>query len=154
RIWTTQLGPRAGERVRLGGWLHHLRALSHVSFLLLRDGKGVAQVVVEEPALRERLALLQSESVLRVEGTVVLEPKAPGGVEIHDPAIEVLSAAAEPPPVELFRPSLTAGLPAILDHAPVAMRHPRQRALFDLASASMEGFRAALRGLDFTEIQT
>lgn len=154
RIWTTQLVPRAGERVRLGGWLHHLRALSHVSFLLLRDGRGIVQVVVEDAALRERLARLQSESVLRVEGMVVPETKAPGGVEIHDPTFEVLSAAAEPPPVELFRPALTAGLPAILDHAPVALRHPRQRALFDLASASMEGFRGALRRLDFTEIQT
>ena len=33
----------------------------------------------------ERLARLNNESVLGVAGTVVAEPQAPGGVEIHDP---------------------------------------------------------------------
>ena len=36
RIWTTELAAHAGERVRLCGWLHRLRQLSHVSFLVLR----------------------------------------------------------------------------------------------------------------------
>jgi nondiscriminating aspartyl-tRNA synthetase len=42
----------------------------------------------------------------------------------------------------------------MLDHAPVALRHPRQRALFQLSAASMSGFRAALQSRDFIEIQT
>src|SRR5207253_21246 len=41
-----------------------------------------------------------------------------------------------------------------LDHAPVALRHPRQRAAFELAAASVAGFRAALDRLGFVEIQT
>jgi len=40
RIWTTELAAHAGERVLLKGWLHRLRRLSQVSFLVLRDGKG------------------------------------------------------------------------------------------------------------------
>src|SRR5438552_2880331 len=81
RVWTTELGGRAGERVRLCGWLHQLRALGKVSFLVLRDGKGLAQVVIDEPALVEAVAGLQNESVLQVEGVAVPEPRAPGGVE-------------------------------------------------------------------------
>src|SRR5438045_9058516 len=45
RIWTTDLSRHVGERVRLAGWLHRLRQLSGVSFLILRDGKGLAQIV-------------------------------------------------------------------------------------------------------------
>jgi len=58
RIWTTELAAHAGERVRLYGWLHRLRQLSHVSFLVLRDGRGTAQPVVSDPALAEARARL------------------------------------------------------------------------------------------------
>ncbi|MGH2355403.1 MAG: OB-fold nucleic acid binding domain-containing protein [Chloroflexota bacterium] len=64
RIWTADLARHPGQRVRLAGWLHRLRRLSNVSFLLLRDAKGIAQVVVEDAALIERLAALHHESVL------------------------------------------------------------------------------------------
>jgi nondiscriminating aspartyl-tRNA synthetase len=153
RIWSTEIAAHVGERVRLAGWLHRLRELSNLSFLVLRDAKGLVQIVVEEPALIERLAGMAAETVLEVEGRVVAEPQAPGGVEIHGPSVEVL-AAAVPPPFDMFRPTLKAQLPTILDHAPVALRHPRQRALFKLAAASMAGFRAALSARDFVEIQT
>ncbi|MBN2304555.1 MAG: aspartate--tRNA(Asn) ligase [Anaerolineae bacterium] len=154
RIWSTQLTQHVGERVRLAGWLHHLRRLSNVSFLVLRDRQGLVQVVIEDPALADHLEKQYHESVLAIEGIVVAEPQAPGGVELHQPVIDVLAPAHEPPPFDLFRPAIQAQLPTLLDHAPVALRHPRQRALFELASASMRGFRAALRALDFTEIQT
>src|SRR5512132_2236342 len=154
RIWTSELGQHAGECVRVAGWLHRLRQLKDVSFLVLRDAKGLAQIVVEDPALAAWLAQLPNESVLEIAGLAVAEPQAPGGVEIHQPAIEVLAAATEAPPLDLYRPTLKAQLPTILDHAPIALRHPRQRALFRLAAASMAGFRAALAARDFVEIQT
>ena len=154
RVWTTDLHRHAGERVRLAGWLHRLRRLSQVSFLVLRDGKGLAQVVAEEPALIERLAQIHHESVLLVEGLAVAEPQAPGGVEIHQPTVEVLSPADSPPPLDLFRPALKVQLPTLLDLAPLALRHPRRRALFRLAAASLAGFRATLESLGFVEIQT
>jgi nondiscriminating aspartyl-tRNA synthetase len=154
RLWTTDLTQHVGERVQLSGWLHHLRQLSSVSFLILRDAKGLAQVVLDRPEALAALEGVYHESVLAVEGLVVAEPQAPGGIEIHDPAITVITRASEPPPFDLFRPKLKAQLPAILDHAPVALRHPAQRSLFRLSAESMNGFRTVLRGHDFTEIQT
>lgn len=154
RIWTADLKAHVGERVRLAGWLHHLRQLSSVSFLILRDAKGVAQIVLDRPEALAALDGLYHESVLAVEGVVVAEPQAPGGIEVHDPAITVIARASEPPPFDLFRPRIKAQLPAILDHAPVALRHPVQRSMFRLAAESMNAFRTVLRGLDFTEIQT
>jgi nondiscriminating aspartyl-tRNA synthetase len=154
RIWTTQLHQHAGQRVRLAGWQHRLRRLKDVSVLVLRDAKGLAQIVVEDQALAERLAQLPNESVLAIEGMAVHEPQAPGGVEVHQPEVEVIAPASEPPPLDLYRPTLKAQLSTILDHAPLALRHPRQRALFRIAAASMAGFRAALQARDFVEIQT
>jgi nondiscriminating aspartyl-tRNA synthetase len=154
RIWSTQISAHVGERVRLQGWLHRLRQLSNLSFLILSDGQGLAQIVVEEPALIEQLAGMHPEMVLTVTGTVVAEPQAPSGVEVHQPEIEVLTEATEPPPFDLFRPTVKVQLPTFLDHAPIGLRHPRQRALFRIAAASMAGFRAALTARDFVEIQT
>lgn len=154
RIWSVDLATHTGERVCLAGWQHNLRQLSQVSFLLLRDGKGLAQIVLEEPDLIARLAQLPSESVLLVEGTATASQQAPNGVEVRDPAIEVIARAVEPPPFDLFRPTIRAHLPTILDNAAVALRHPRHRALFRLAAASVAAYRAALGREGFVEIFT
>ena len=66
RTWTTELPQRCGERVLLKGWLHRLRRLSGVSFLVLRDARGLAQVVVDDPQLVTSLSRLHHESVLEV----------------------------------------------------------------------------------------
>jgi nondiscriminating aspartyl-tRNA synthetase len=154
RVWSTELAASAGTTVELAGWLHRFRQLSRVSFLILRDGRGLAQVVVEEPGLIERLSGLPNETVLRVVGEAIANPQAPGGVEVRASAVEIVSVPAEPPPFDLYRPTLNAQLTTILDHAAVALRHPRQRALFRIASASAEGYRAALRPRGFVEIFT
>lgn len=154
RIWTTDLASRVGERVTLSGWLHRFRQLSNVSFVVLRDAKGIAQIVLDDVDLIARLAHLNAESVLRVEGTVVAEPQAPMGVEVRNPTIEVLSEASAPPPFDLFRPNINAQPPTILDHAAVSLRHPRMRARWRIAAALMSGFRRILGEMDFVEIQT
>jgi len=154
RIWTVEIGRHVGERVRLAGWLHRFRRLSNVGFLVMRDARGLAQVVVDDAALADRLERLHQESVLVVEGMSVAQPQAPGGVEVHGPSVDVLSPAVAPLPFDLFRPRLGAQLPTLLDHASLALRHPRQRATFRLAAALVAGFRATLRGMDFVEVHT
>ncbi len=56
--------------------------------------------------------------------------------------------------MELWRPTLSAGLPTLLDNAPVTLRHPRSRAAWQIAAVSMQGFRSALTAESFTEIAT
>ena len=68
--------------------------------------------------------------------------------------ITALTEPAATPPAELWRPTLNASLPTLLDHAPVMWRHPAQRAKWELAAASLRGFRETLDGSGFTEIQT
>jgi nondiscriminating aspartyl-tRNA synthetase len=154
RTLTGELRLRVGERVRLAGWLHHQRRLARLTFVLLRDRAGLAQVVVEDEAAIEQVASLLPETVLEVEATVAASEQAPDGVELRDPSFTVLAEPAELPPIELRRPELKESLPTILDYAPVALRHPKQREAFRLAAASVRGFRAALDRLGFVEIQT
>jgi nondiscriminating aspartyl-tRNA synthetase len=154
RIYTNEIAAHIGQRVRLAGWLHALRCLGGINFLVLRDGRGTAQIVVHAPEAMNQLNGLLPESVLAVEGLVVAEPQAPGGVEIHHPVFEVISPVREAVPFPLNKPDLKASLPIFLDHAVVGLRHPKKRALFRLSAGIMAGFRKALDGLGFTEIQT
>lgn len=154
RRWTAEIAGHVGERVRIAGWLHHQRRLARVSFLLLRDREGIAQVVVTGEADRETIGQLAAETVVSVVGTVVANEQAPGGVELHDAEVNVLSRPTAAPPFELRRPELSAQLPTLLDHAAVALRHPRRRAAVAVAAASTHGFRAALDAMRFTEIHT
>jgi nondiscriminating aspartyl-tRNA synthetase len=143
-----------GERATLAGWVHRRRVLASVTFLVLRDRSGLAQIVVKDEETVAQLAGLPEETVVEVAGTVSANAAAPGGAELVDPTVRALTEPASPPPVELWRPTFGAGLPTQLDHAAVTLRHPRHRAAWQLASASMRGFRSALGALEFTEIAT
>lgn len=143
-----------GERASLAGWIHRRRVLASVTFLVLRDRSGLAQVVVKDRDTVEQLAGLPEETVVEVTGTVSANESAPGGAELVEPSITALTEPALAPPAELWRPTFGAGLPTHLDHAAVTLRHPRHRAAWQIASASMRGFRSALGALEFTEIAT
>jgi nondiscriminating aspartyl-tRNA synthetase len=154
RIYTTQIGEHAGERVRLAGWLHALRRMGGINFLVLRDVRGTAQIVVDTPEALAALEGLLPETVLALEGLVVAEPQAPGGFELRAPAFEILSPVRDALPFPLNKPEVKAGLPVFLDHAVIGLRHPTKRSLFRLSAGVMAGFRQTLGGLGFTEIQT
>ncbi|CAN7515223.1 aspartate--tRNA(Asn) ligase [Terrabacter sp. LjRoot27] len=155
RVLARDLGSLpSGERATLAGWVHRRRVLASVTFLVLRDRSGLAQVVVKDRETVEQLSGLPEETVVEVTGTVSANESAPGGAELVEPVVTPLTEPALAPPTELWRPTFGAGLPTHLDHAAVTLRHPRHRAAWQLASASMRGFRAALGGLEFTEIAT
>src|SRR5580692_3845868 len=152
RVLAADLPRHVGEHVMIAGWLHRRRELKSVTFLIVRDRSGLAQVVLREHG--DEPPGLTEETVIQVRGVVTASPQAPGGAEITDPVITALSGPAEPPPLEIYRPAITAGLPVILDGAPTSLRHPVLRAGFELAAASVAGFRDALDGLGFTEVHT
>ncbi|MCS7479634.1 aspartate--tRNA(Asn) ligase [Umezawaea endophytica] len=147
RTMAADLPRHVGEHVRIAGWVHRLRVLKSVSFLVVRDRSGLAQVVLTGPLD------VGEETVVEVHGLVTANDRAPGGAEVTGPRITVL-ATSTPPPFDLYRPTVTATLPTILDNAAVALRHPRLRAPFEVSAASVAGFRAALRERGSTEIHT
>lgn len=154
RIRTAEASANLGQVVRLQGWLHNLRRLGGINFIILRDGWGVIQAVTENEADLDPLAGLGLESVLALSGEVVSMPKAPGGVELHRPHIKVISPVTEIPPILLHKQKMKASLARQLDHAVVGNRHLGRRAIFRIASGVMAGFRDALSKRHFTEVQT
>lgn len=154
RILNHEIPSAVGQTVTVAGWIHRRRRLAAVSFLVLRDRSGLSQIVVKTPETQAQLDELGEETVVQVTGTVAANPQAPGGAEIVDPVIEPLTEPAETPPIELWRPTVGAGLPVVLDNAPVALRHPAIRAGWEVGAAALHGYRKTLDSLGFTEIQT
>jgi nondiscriminating aspartyl-tRNA synthetase len=154
RTLAADLPGMTGQQATIAGWLHRKRQLKSMTFLIVRDRTGLAQAVLTEPAAIAAAAQLPEETVLEVSGQVTAAPQAPGGAELTSPVITALSGPAAPPALDIYRPDVTASLPAILDGAPATLRHPRLRAAFEVSAASVAGFRAALHGLGFTEVHT
>ena len=156
RIRTVELAAHVGERVELQGWLHAVRRLGGVTFVIVRDGWGTAQAVVEEAGQLAPLVdgAIQPESVIRLAGVVAIAPQAPGGIELHQPALEVITPVTEPLPVLISKKEVKAGLTTQLDHAVIVNRHPARRAVYRLGAGVMAAFREHLNSRGFTEIQT
>ena len=91
--------PAPARTVTLEGWVHRRRELAKVTFLVVRDRSGLAQVVL--PA---GTAVPPEETTVRVTGTATANAQAPGGVEVTDAVVEALTEPAETPPAELWRP--------------------------------------------------
>lgn len=153
RILSTELASYIDERVRLQGWLHKLRDQGEVNFLVLRDRAGIAQAVLGRDDLHP-LQGLAVESVVELEGTVVAAPPAPGGYELHQVEVKIISPVVEVPPLELNKKVLKASLPTFLSNAVIGHRHPRQQAILKLSAGVMAGFRKTLSEMAFVEVQT
>jgi len=134
--------------VELKGWVHRVRELGGVSFVMLRDRSGIVQVVVEGKAD------LTLESVVSVTGLPAPNPKAPGGAELRASSLATISAAAGDLPYPVNADPDKIGLDVILDNRPLSLRNPKIRAIFAVQSTIIAAFSEHLRGLDFTEMKT
>lgn len=96
-----QLKQSIGQEVTLRGWLYNNRPSGKVQFLVLRDGTGLCQCVIEKAVIGEELfgaiKHLGQESSLSITGLVRDEPRSPGGVELAVTGAEIHCEATDYP---------------------------------------------------------
>jgi nondiscriminating aspartyl-tRNA synthetase len=134
--------------VEVKGWVHRIRELGGITFVILRDRSGILQLVLEE---KPDLTL---ESVITANGIPALNEKAPGGMELKVQALECISRAETDLPYQVNGDVSKTGLEAILDNRALSLRNPKIRAIFKVQATIIEAFSAYLRSQDFTEIKT
>ena len=156
----------AGQRVRLGGWVHRRRDLGGIVFVDLRDRAGLVQVAFGpgwSPAdVLERAGALGSEWVVLVEGEVVQRPDAArntematGDVEVHASALTIVGPAVTPP-IPVAR-SKADDLPAEelrLRYRHLDLRRPELQANLVLRHRLAQRAHRILSDLGFLEIET
>ncbi len=138
----------AGEEIELCGWVHRLRELGGLTFIILRDRSGLAQLVMEE---KLELGL---EYVVTAAGIVESNHKAPGGFELKVKRLNILAAAEKDLPFQINSDPAKTSLDIILDKRVLSLRNPKIRAIFYIQSTIIEAFSSFLRAKDFTEIKT
>ncbi len=101
--WTyiEDLHRHEGESVTLKGWLYNKRDSKGLFFLILRDGTGLCQCVVNEeqvaPEAWAAAGAATQESALEVDGVVVRDERQVGGYEVQATAVRLLSPADDYP---------------------------------------------------------
>lgn len=156
RTLVKDLKGSAGKNASLSGWLHKKRLLGGLTFINLRDRSGLAQIVVKDKSEVEKLRGLQIGTVIKVSGKVILEPRSPGGVEIHDPSIEVIVPVTDESPIEIDKPlsHKPDNLDTLFDNRVIGLRNLEEQKIFKIRSSLTRYIREFLTKHDFVEIQT
>ncbi|MFB6282015.1 MAG: aspartate--tRNA(Asn) ligase [Haloferacaceae archaeon] len=146
-----------GESVTVAGWVHEIRDLGGIAFLILRDRTGRIQVKFEKEGMDDDLVEaglgVRRESVIAVSGAVEAEERAPTGVEVVPESVEVLAEADPELPLD---PSgkVDADLSTRLDNRTLDLRKPEVKAIFEIRAEVLRAVRAYFRSIGCTEINT
>ncbi len=147
-----ELRARIGRKVSLAGWVHDVRALGGITFVLLRNSKGIVQIAAPKKDVKadlfELARSLHQEDVIECEGTVKESKSARMGFEVVPEAISVLSKAAAPLPLDP-RGVTPANLETRLLWRSLELRKPQTAAVFRIENAVVEAFEAYLQGRGF-----
>jgi nondiscriminating aspartyl-tRNA synthetase len=142
---------KAGEKVMIKGWIHNIRVLGGLAFVVIRDRMGMIQVVVDDERIVGELGNLQPGTVVKVVGEVKETDKTDLGVELVNPEIEFINKVTHPWPVEINKPELQANLDTILDNRALVLRHPKQAAIFKIQGVMAQAYRTYMVEHGFTE---
>ncbi len=148
---------RLGEKVTVSGWVHDVRLLGGINFILLRNSEGMIQVTAPKRAVAkevmDQVAALHPEDVVRCTGLVKEAKVARNGFEIIPERIEVVSAAATPLPLDP-RGVTDANIDTRLNWRTLDLRRPEVLAIFRIQDALIEGMEAYLRASGFMRVFT
>jgi nondiscriminating aspartyl-tRNA synthetase len=146
------LKARIGRQVRLEGWVHDVRVLGGISFVLLRTSRGVVQLAVPrksvEASLYEKVSGLRQEDVISCLGEVKESRAARMGFEIVPSSVEVVARADAPLPLDP-RGVTPASLDTRLQWRSLELRRPETSAVFLIENALVQGFEEYLQGSGF-----
>ncbi|HEX5619017.1 MAG TPA: aspartate--tRNA ligase [Solirubrobacteraceae bacterium] len=161
--WAGELDTaRAGERVRVAGWVHRRRDLGGLVFIDLRDRTGILQVVFHPEDSPEAHALaqrLRSEHVITVAGEVVKREEGTVNPKIRTGEIELSAAEAdrlaesETPPFPLDEDA-NVDEALRLRHRMLDLRREPMRDALALRHTITRAMRDYLNAHDFLDIET
>ena len=148
RILIADALTKIGETVEICGWVHRLRNLGGVQFIVVRDRSGQMQIVSDGDFS------LPVESVIGATGQIKTSEKAPGGAEMALTHYEVLARANPDLPIPVNQDPSGLSLEAILDNRMISLRNPKLLSIFKVQAACIKVFGDFFRNQGFTEIKS
>lgn len=156
RTLSSDLKQHIGKDVHVEGWLHKKRLLGGLTFINVRDRRGLVQVVIQDKDEVEKLRGLQIGTVLGVDGKAVKEDRAPGGAELHDAKLTVMVPVTDEPPIEIDKPlsHKPDNLDTLFEYRALGLRNLQEQKVFRIRASLLRFIREYLAENDFVEIQT
>ncbi|MDY3249546.1 MAG: aspartate--tRNA(Asn) ligase [Candidatus Choladocola sp.] len=152
---TELLAPeRIGTEVRVNGFVHTIRDMGEISFVVLRKREGLLQCIFEEGLTAYSVKELKESQTVEFTGLLEKDERAPHGIEVRVKEVKILSTPAEPLPLPIGKWKLNTSLEAKLNYRSIALRNVRERAKFRIQEGIVRGFRDYLYSQQFTEIHT
>lgn len=156
--YSNEIGPElAGETVKVTGWVHEIRDLGGIVFVLIRDKNGITQLTAPSKKLSEEMMAdvraARKETIITLTGTVQESAKAPNGVEIIPSNIDVINVSHLPLPLDTTE-KVEAEMDTRLDSRFMDLRKHDVSAIFKIKSQMLHTARNYFYDNDFTEITT
>ena len=135
-------------------WVTRVRSSGKVAFLVVRDGTGLLQAVLQKnvvsPETWATFGALTIESAVAVSGEVRAEPRAPGGYEMGADGVELLGASNADYPIQ----PKEHGIDFLLDHRHLWLRSPRQAAIMRVRHEVEQAIHDFFYARDFVRCDT
>ncbi|CEN75627.1 aspartate--tRNA ligase AspS [[Clostridium] sordellii] len=152
RIMINKLNGYINKSVNIKGWIHRVRKLKSITFLILRDRTGLVQCVLENNLTD--INSLKLESVVSINGEVRESKNNLNPFEISVESISIINSCKEELPIEINQNNLEVNLDTMLNNRVLSLRHEKINSIFKIQNLIVEGFKEFLRKEDFTEIFT
>ncbi len=153
RVYISDLKNHSDTEVTLSGWVYRNRPSEKIVFLVVRDGTGLCQCIVEKSKIDEelfgQLKKLGQESSLRVTGVVRAEERSAGGVELAVTAAEIVGVSEDYP----ITPKKH-GVDFLLRHRHLHLRSQRQWCIGKVRHTVIDAVRRFFNDNGFTLIDT
>lgn len=148
----------AGKEVRVAGWINSIRKLGGLTFVTLRDEKGIVQIITEDADMFKGIT---RESTVTITGTVRLRTEdminpnmKTGKIEIFASSVEVLGECASILPFEINRSREEASEETRLKYRYLDLRNPKVHDNMVFRFKVIDYIRSLMKSMDFTEIST
>ena len=142
---------KEGNEVTIRGWVANKREGKTLVFLVIRDGSGFAQCVVNQESIGsesfEAAKSLTTESAVELSGTVVKDEKQIGGYELQVSKLVIISIAEEYPITPKEH-----GDTFLADHRHLWLRSKRQWAIMRIRNAIIYAIHNFFQGEDFVQM--
>ena len=153
KTYISQLKNYVGKEVTLSGWMYNRRSSGKMIFIILRDGTGLCQCVVEKGKVPDevfdKLEHLGQESSLTITGLVRAEPRSVGGYELAVTNAEIIHATTDYPITPKEH-----GIDFLLKHRHLHLRSNRQWCIGKIRHTVIDAIRRFFNDNGFTLIDT
>lgn len=156
RVLIRDLNKEIGKQVKIAGWLHKKRLLGGLNFITVRDRSGLAQSLLEDKNELEKLRGLQIGTVVEFVGDVIEDERAPGGVELHDVKITIISPVTTELPIEIDKVILhkADNLDTLFEYRVLNVRNIQEQEIFKIRAQVTQEIRNFLVQNEFIEMDT